>query len=432
MKGTENCSFLDKSMFSGKVKRKGKDKKWHNRYMILENCTVTIYHDENRSKIDKSFQLNETLRVNEITSNKQCYKFSIRIGGFCDFEIKTDTEEEKNYWINAFNSLTNLPEFKFREYFDGIKVIGRGKYGKVMLARQKSTNMEVAVKAIRKSNVEVSNQSVLMEKNALIRSEHNFVVKLFSSFQTSKKFYFVMELVSGGDLRHHLAKAGRIDVESAKIYIAELLLALEYLHSHGIIHRDLKPENILLDETGHVKIVDFGLAKILQTPDSSTNTFCGTLDYLAPEVIQNKQYSTAIDIWSLGIIAYELVFGKTPFHSDNESVMCRYITSKKNLDLPPDTDQHFASFLEEVLNKDQFERPSAVSLKEHQFFEGIIFDDLYNRQIRPFFSPSNDLKENFEKQFLDEQTDDSVNGTPFYLCSDFSFTNAPAFRSSLG
>jgi RAC serine/threonine-protein kinase len=197
------------------------------------------------------------------------------------------------------------------------KVLGKGNYGKVMLATKKTEpDVYYAVKIIKKSCLidEESLEHVLSENRVLQTLDHPFLVKLYSSFQTKDRLYFVMEYVRGGELFFHLGREKRFTEERAMFYAAEILLALHYLHSKGIVYRDLKLENLLLDEKGHIKITDFGLCKEgISTERDKTSTFCGTPEYLAPEILEEENYGKSVDWWALGVVLYEMLIGRVRF-----------------------------------------------------------------------------------------------------------------------
>lgn len=150
---------------------------------------------------------------------------------------------------------------------------------------------------------------------------HPFIVKLNYAFQTPDKLYFVTDFLNGGELFFHLCNEIRFSEERARFYAAEILLALNHLHENGIIYRDLKPENVLLDSEGHIRITDFGLSKLgIAGKNTQTNTFCGTPEYLAPEIIKGKGHNKAVDFWSFGILLYEMISGINPFKNSKSRV----------------------------------------------------------------------------------------------------------------
>lgn len=197
------------------------------------------------------------------------------------------------------------------EDFEHIKVIGRGYFGKVTQVRFKNDGQIYALKSLKKSKLKEAKhvEHTKTERKILEIVNHPFIVSLKFAFQTDKKLYFVMNCYNGGELFYHLRSKGRFNEIQAKFYLAQIVLAIEFLHSQKIIYRDLKPENIVLDKTGYIKLTDFGLAKENIGDESTTQTFCGTPEYLAPEIIRGDKYGKGVDIWCLGILLFEMLFG---------------------------------------------------------------------------------------------------------------------------
>ena len=213
--------------------------------------------------------------------------------------------------------------------FEFLKLIGRGTFGKVFQVRKKNTKRIYAMKVLSKKEIIAKKevQHTIGERKILQRSlESPFLVGLKFSFQTDTDLYLVTDFKSGGELFWHLQKETRFTEERARFYIAELVLALEHLHKYNIVYRDLKPENILLDATGHVALCDFGLSKADLRPDELTTTFCGTTEYLAPEVLLDEHgYSKLVDFWSLGVLLFEMCCGWSPFYAEDTQQMYKNI-----------------------------------------------------------------------------------------------------------
>ena len=192
-----------------------------------------------------------------------------------------------------------------------MKVIGKGNYGKVSQVRYKANNKIYALKSLKKSRLQQTKDLEHTKSEVKILSvlNHQFIIKLRFSFQNVKKLYLVMDYINGGELYNLMKNKTTLKEQEAKFYIAQVIHAIEFLHTRNIIYRDLKPENILIDEKGYIKLTDFGLAKDDVLSEKNTDTICGTSDYLAPEVIKGEKYGKPVDIWCIGILLYEMLYG---------------------------------------------------------------------------------------------------------------------------
>ncbi|KAK9464307.1 kinase-like domain-containing protein [Lipomyces arxii] len=299
--------------------------------------------------------------------------------------------------------------------FELLKVVGKGSFGKVMQVRKKDTSRIYALKTIRKAHI-VSRSEVnhtLAERTVLAQINNPFIVPLKFSFQSPEKLYFVLAFVNGGELFHHLQREGKFDLNRARFYTAELLCALECLHEFNVIYRDLKPENILLDYTGHISLCDFGLCKLNMREDDKTNTFCGTPEYLAPELLLGQGYTKTVDWWTLGVLLYEMLTGLPPFYDENTNEMYRKILQEP-LRFPDDMDKDAKSLLTGLLDRDPKRRLGAngpAEIKNHKFFAEIDWKKLLGKKYPPPFKPSvasaTDTS-NFDKEFTSEVPTDSV------------------------
>ncbi|WVQ98094.1 hypothetical protein IAU59_005216 [Kwoniella sp. CBS 9459] len=300
--------------------------------------------------------------------------------------------------------------------FELLKVIGKGSFGKVMQVRKRDTLRIYALKTIRKAHI-VSRSEVthtLAERTVLAQVNCPFIVPLKFSFQSTEKLYLVLAFVNGGELFHHLQREGKFNETRSRFYAAELLLALEHLHGFNVIYRDLKPENILLDYRGNIALCDFGLCKLNMSASDTTNTFCGTPEYLAPELLSGHGYTKCVDWWTLGVLLYEMLTGLPPFYDENTNEMYRKILSDP-LRFPDGMGAEAKSLLTQLLNRDPARRlgvNGAQEIKDHPFFaKHINFKKLWNKQIQPPFKPavlSAIDTSNFDEEFTSEVPQDSV------------------------
>lgn len=207
--------------------------------------------------------------------------------------------------------------------FETRSLLGKGSFAKVVLVQYKSDNQLYAMKILKKKEISLRNeqQHILSERNILAEARSPFIVALKFAFQSRSKLYMVMEFMPGGELFYHLSRLRRFSEDTARFYIAEVIMGIEYLHSKNIIYRDLKPENILLGLDGHIKLTDFGLSKVVEENNFKTRTICGTPEYQAPEIIINSEYDKAVDFWSIGCLMYELISGMPPFHDSDRNVL---------------------------------------------------------------------------------------------------------------
>ena len=285
----------------------------------------------------------------------------------------------------------NLSDFSF------LKVIGRGAFGKVMLVKLNSDNSVYAMKILKKAVIKKKNQieHTKAERNILASLKHPFCMQLKYAFQTQSKLYFVLDFYKGGELFYHLRLKRRFSEAQAKIIIAEVAMALGHLHSLGILYRDLKPENILMDLSGHVCITDFGLSKQLDNSDF-TKTYCGTPEYMAPELILQKPHGFMVDWWTLGVLTYELVTGHPPVYHTNQLTMYKMILNKP-LVIPNHISNQAKRFLVQLLQKDATKRLGSKGdfdqIKKHPWFDGIDWKKLYHKQIEPLYKPKNPTKQ---------------------------------------
>lgn len=296
---------------------------------------------------------------------------------------------------NAMPSKPTKPKELSTDDFDMLKIVGKGAFGKVLLVKKLSGDAAgqlLAMKVLKKSAVIDQGQvdHTNAEQAILKQIKHPFVVGLRFSFQSTDKLYLVTDYYSGGNLFAHLRESRAFSEVRAKFYAAELMLALEHLHSKDIVYRDLKLENILMDSKGHIILTDFGLSKPDIDKSGGASTFCGTAEYIAPEILQGQNYSMNVDWWSFGILLYEMMNGRTPFYNKNKKLMYYNITHK-----PPDFDAKIygpeaQEVIRGLLTLDANSRLGSKGMKQiHDtaFFRTIDIAKLEKKAISPPFVP---------------------------------------------
>lgn len=300
--------------------------------------------------------------------------------------------------------------------FELLKVLGKGSFGKVFLVRLIPTGALYAMKVLKKSDVLRRRQieHTKAERRIMGGVECPFIVALCFAFQTTDRLYLVTEYCKGGELFFHLKKFRTFSEDMVRFYAAELVLALAHLHSKDIIYRDLKPENILLDEDGHVRLTDFGLSKEDVSSPTGATTFCGTPEYLAPEMLLNRRsrtgYGKAVDWWSLGTLMFEMLVGWPPFYDKNLRKMCENILrAKLRFSSHVALSEEARSVISGFLNRDPVTRlgaRSADEIKAHPFFAEIRWEELWAKRVPPPFRPKiqhdTDLR-NFDAQFTKQE-----------------------------
>ncbi|KAK2737545.1 Serine/threonine kinase [Myotisia sp. PD_48] len=282
------------------------------------------------------------------------------------------------------------------DHFNFLAVLGKGNFGKVMLAETKTTRKLYAIKVLKKEfiieNDEV--ESTKSEKRVFLvanKERHPFLLNLHACFQTETRVYFVMEYISGGDLMLHIQR-GQFGSKRAQFYAAEVCLALKYFHENGVIYRDLKLDNILLTLDGHIKIGDYGLCKEDMWYGSSTSTFCGTPEFMAPEILLDKKYGRAVDWWAFGVLIYQMLLQQSPFRGEDEDEIYDAILADEPL-YPIHMPRDSVSILQKLLTREPDLRlgsgpTDAQEIMSHAFFRNINWDDVYHKRVTPPFFPT--------------------------------------------
>ncbi|KAL3102080.1 hypothetical protein niasHS_003489 [Heterodera schachtii] len=329
------------------------------------------------------------------------------------------------------------------------KVLGKGSFGKVLLVELKGRQQFFAMKCLKKDVIleDDDTECTFIERRVLIlATECPFLCQLFASFQSNEYLFFVMHYLNGGDLMYHIQQVKRFDEQRTRFYTCEIICALQYLHSKNIIYRDLKLDNILLDSDGHIHLADFGMCKTDSNRENGmASTFCGTPDYIAPEIIKGQLYNQAVDFWSLGVLMYEMLIGQSPFHGDGEDELFDAILNERPY-FPKSIGKEAAKILSALFDRNPNTRlgmPECPDgpIRQHSFFRAVDWKKFETRQILPPFKPSvksaNDTS-NFDDDFTQEKAALTPIQDKHLLASidpdafaNFSYTN-PHFVPNVG
>ena len=342
------------------------------------------------------------------------------------------------------NKLIEPIEEVNRNSFDFLSVIGKGGFGKVWKVRHKKDYKEYAMKEMSKALVIEKNciASILYERDLLSNFRHPFIINMMYSFQDKDNLYLVMNLVTGGDLRYQMSKIQTFTESQSKFLISCLILGLEAIHANDIIHRDIKPENLVLDSKGYLKITDFGIAK--KKDNQNLNENSGTPGYMAPEVMNYQNHSFTVDYYAIGIICYELMMGVRPYTGENKNIIKEKILAKQVMikahEIPNGWSKEAADFINNLIQR----KPNARlgykginEIKQHQWFNGLNWKDLYNMKIEaPFIPPDEnnfDIKYLSKEDIIDEDeqeklekiklTNEYINGLKNYLYFNYCDEN---------
>ncbi|XP_041051530.1 ribosomal protein S6 kinase alpha-6 isoform X3 [Carcharodon carcharias] len=325
--------------------------------------------------------------------------------------------------------------------FELLKVLGQGSFGKVFLVRKAvgpDAGQLYAMKVLKKATLKVRDRvRTKMERDILVEVNHPFIVKLHYAFQTEGKLYLILDFLRGGDVFTRLSKEVMFTEEDVKFYLAELALALDHLHSLGIVYRDLKPENILLDEGGHIKLTDFGLSKESVDQEKKAYSFCGTVEYMAPEVVNRRGHTQSADWWSFGVLMFEMLTGTLPFQGKDRNETMNMILKAK-LGMPQFLSPEAQGLLRMLFKRNPGNRlgagPDGVEeIKRHPFFATIDWNKLVRKEIQPPFKPAAGKPEDtfcFDPEFTAKTPKDSPGIPPsanaHQLFRGFSFVATSA------
>jgi len=395
------------------TKEGGSIKTWKKRYFVMKNGAL-IYSKKADTANLGFIDLQKAGNISATEYKDKRYCFSVETPKRTFFLV-APSDEERYSWITAlvderdrlqekgkYAPKPNQPAVKAKpankigpEDFDLLQVIGEGSFGKVFQVRKKDSQKIYAMKVLNKKTILERNEvdHTKTEKDLLQRLVHPFLVNLYFSFQSADKIYFVMDFVNGGELYSHLQREKKFPEPRVRFYCAEIVLGLEYLHSSGVLYRDLKPENLLLRDDGHICMTDFGISKQNITDDTRTTTFCGTPEYLAPEVLQGQPYGKAVDWWAFGTLMYEMLTGLPPFYSKDVQQMYQKILQNP-LNIPSTISPEARSLLTQLLEKEMSKRLADPKLiKAHPWFKPIDWKLLLEKEITPPYIPPVKSKE---------------------------------------
>ncbi|KAJ3609983.1 hypothetical protein NHX12_022077 [Muraenolepis orangiensis] len=379
-------------------------KNWRPRYFLLKTDGSFIGYKEKPQDADLAYPLNnfsvakcqlmKTERPKPNTFIIRCLQWTTVIER--TFHVDSPDERKlKLFCLTIAIAICSL--LQTMSDFDYLKLLGKGTFGKVILVREKASGKYYAMKILKKEVIIAKDEvaHTLTESRVLKNTRHPFLTSLKYSFQTKDRLCFVMEYVNGGEdtlALHHMdaskqsfvSKERVFSEERTRFYGAEIVSALDYLHSAKIVYRDLKLENLMLDKDGHIKITDFGLCKEGITDAATMKTFCGTPEYLAPEVLEDNDYGRAVDWWGLGVVTYEMMCGRLPFYNQDHEKLFELILME-DIKFPRTLSTDAKSLLSGLLIKDPNKRlgggpDDAKEIMRHSFFCLVDWQDVYNRK----------------------------------------------------
>ncbi|CAF0857640.1 unnamed protein product [Didymodactylos carnosus] len=373
----------------------------------------TVSEDNNTNTLSSVELLNRNNEHQQQTPNENC-----KLSDSFSISHTRDESSTVEHEIEITNVTKEGCDKGHRDQFDFLMVLGAGSFGKVFLVRKNigpDQGNLYAMKVLKKASLKVRDrQRTKMERDILAQINHPFIVKLHYAFQTEGKVYLVLDFLRGGDLFTRLSKEVMFTERDVQFYLAELAMALDHLHCLGIIYRDLKPENILLDSEGHIALTDFGLSKeSIHSEEAKTYSFCGTVEYMGPEVVSRKGHSHVADWWSFGVLAFEMLTGHLPFHGSNRKDTMNLILKAK-LAMPQYLSPEAQSLLRSLFKRNPVNRLGAgadgfENIKKHPFFESIDWSELFKKRIEPPFIPPthSDFAHHFDKEFTCKTPTDS-------------------------
>ncbi|CAG5947079.1 unnamed protein product [Menidia menidia] len=453
---SEEATMTDQNVVKeGWVQKRGEYiKNWRPRYFLLKTDGSFIGYKDKPQDSDLAYPLNnfsvakcqlmKTERPKPNTFIIRCLQWTTVI----ERTFHVDSPDERDEWAEAIQMVaeslakqeeegilcsptsqienvneeemdTSISHYKRKTMndFDYLKLLGKGTFGKVILVREKASGTYYAMKILKKEVIIAKDEvaHTLTESRVLKNTRHPFLTSLKYSFQTKDRLCFVMEYVNGGELFFHLSRERVFSEDRTRFYGAEIVSALDYLHSAKIVYRDLKLENLMLDKDGHIKITDFGLCKEGITDTATMKTFCGTPEYLAPEVLEDNDYGRAVDWWGLGVVTYEMMCGRLPFYNQDHEKLFELILMEE-IKFPRTLSADAKSLLSGLLIKDPNKRlgggpDDAKEIMRHSFFGTVDWQDVYDKKLVPPFQPQ--VSSETDTRYFDEEfTAQTITITP--------------------
>ncbi|CAD8085494.1 unnamed protein product [Paramecium primaurelia] len=340
-------------------------------------------------------------------------------------QISQSQQQLQSSIMESQNELLKDSKVTF-DSFEVLKELGSGAFGKVFLVKHKEDGGTFAMKALKKKTLILKKQIkyAITEANVLKMCKHPFILGLHFAFQTPNYLYLVLDYCQGGDLSYHIANQGKFSEEAARFYAAEIILAIEYLHTKDIIYRDMKPENILLDIQGHVKLADFGLSKEGVTDQDKAKSFCGSPAYLSPDILSQKGAGKPSDIYGIGCVMYEMMTGESPYYNDDIQQMYKNIQSG-TLKWPKKMSVEAKNLLTRMLERDPNKRIGTKSkdeIKQDPFFKGIDWDKVYKKQYKPPITDFSEMHDDDDQQDF-EGDELGYNGKAIFQDQDYEQDN---------
>ncbi|XP_077024601.1 RAC-gamma serine/threonine-protein kinase isoform X4 [Tamandua tetradactyla] len=400
----------------GWVQKRGEYiKNWRPRYFLLKTDGSFIGYKEKPQDVDLPYPLNnfsvakcqlmKTERPKPNTFIIRCLQWTTVI----ERTFHVDTPEEREEWTEAIQAVADRLQRQEEERMNCSPTSQIDNIGEEEMDASTTHH---------KRKDEVAH--TLTESRVLKNTRHPFLTSLKYSFQTKDRLCFVMEYVNGGELFFHLSRERVFSEDRTRFYGAEIVSALDYLHSGKIVYRDLKLENLMLDKDGHIKITDFGLCKEGITDAATMKTFCGTPEYLAPEVLEDNDYGRAVDWWGLGVVMYEMMCGRLPFYNQDHEKLFELILME-DIKFPRTLSSDAKSLLSGLLIKDPNKRlgggpDDAKEIMRHSFFSGVNWQEVYDKKLVPPFKPQ--VTSETDTRYFDEEfTAQTITITPPEKCT---------------